>query len=133
VTKKLTCPLVRDSGLVFDKKKVLVSIRPSKPEEKSPYGYLEFQSDKKKKRISLQRAFLNMTGIHPKTGLKIDLIDLSILESRIMIQSEDIFSPNVKGHLFQIVRQLRDELRASEGMPPIIWRGSKPEIRRKKK
>ena len=131
--KKLKSRIVRDSGLKTTKGRVLVVLEPSCSEDEQSGGYLGFLHCGKKKKISLQQILSNM--INPKaTGLMDkEKVDLNALESRIMIQHESTFTPEIKGYLFHIIRQIRDEKRKERGMPPVIWRGTKPEIKKVKK
>jgi hypothetical protein len=62
----------------------------------------------------------------PEEGAEdvVDLIDVAVLESRIMIQHPDVMSTDVKSKLFEIFREIREERREDLALPPLIH-GSK--------
>jgi len=135
LSKKLTSKIIRDSGIRKDEGKILVILEPSKEGDKSPHGYLTFLSKDGRKRIALARILSNITSVSLEkyNVSKSDIINLADLESQIMIQHEDIFTPKVKGSLYHIVREMRDSRRKELGLHPVIWRGTKPETKRIKK
>jgi hypothetical protein len=58
-----------------------------------------------------------------------DLVDLSSLESRLMIDGEPVMTAEVKSRLFEIVREIREERREELGLEP-IQRGTKARKKR---
>jgi hypothetical protein len=51
--------------------------------------------------------------------LDADLIDLSDVESRIMVNGDPLLTTDVRGLLFQLMRDIREERRDDLGLAPI--------------
>jgi hypothetical protein len=124
---KLNKPLIRDTGLVRDDKLVFVVLVPT-----DDGGVLAFKQKGKHGKgaeVSLSKVLDELNGdvrkseppvAKKKATPEIDRVDLAALEARIMIDGQDIMTPAVKGRLFAIVREMREERREDEGMTPVL-------------
>ena len=130
---KLEKPLIRETNLVHNDKPVIVTLVPTKTggniifKEKGGRG--------KGVEVPLSKVLADATGV-VRTPVKApaptvptgtaedaDLVDLGTLEARIMIDGTDKLTPDVKGHLWSIVREIREERREDLGLPVLV-RGS---------
>jgi len=128
-------PLIRDTGLSRSDRQVFVVMLPS-----SDGGIIAFKEKGKHGKgieISLNRVMGLAFGDKDKepevkavpevkkakkfvtADGEGDLVDLATLEARLMIDGMDIMTPEIKGRLFDIIREVREERREELSMPPI--------------
>jgi hypothetical protein len=136
--------LIRDSGLTRNQNPVFVVLLPS--EDGGQIAFKEKGRHGKGTSISLKQVMEIAFGDNDKKGTieKVvekksqsvsategseDLVDLASLESRLMIDGEPFMIDAVKAHLFEIVREIREERREELGLEPIA-RGTKARRKR---
>ena len=120
-------PLIRETGLVRNGKQFLVMLVPSEMggtvifKEKGKHG--------KGIEVALMKMLETASGVTERTvePLKVfvpapagvDLVDLGTLETRLMVDGEKVMTPDVKGRLFKIIREIREERREDAGSAPL--------------
>jgi len=123
----LSGPLIRETGLEKEGKPIFVILMPS--EDGGTLTFKEKGSRGQGFEISLKEVMEMATGGDTgKPGKAIvlgdpknvDLIDMSILEPKIMVQGEEVFTMREKTHFFEFIREVREECREDMGLPPII-------------
>jgi hypothetical protein len=139
-------PLIRDTGLTRNEKSVFVVMLPSSEggtiafKEKGKHGKgieislsrimgIAFgdaekaeKADKVEKTEQKEKKFVTVEGTT-------DLVDLGTLEARLMIDGQGVMTPEIKGRICDIVREIREERREELGMPP-VYRGTKAQRHR---
>jgi len=130
-------PIIRDAGLTRNGKPVFVVLLPSS--EGGSIAFREKGKHGKGVEIPLSRVMGTAFGdaeAAPAPAVKAeaapvvkkegsgDLVDLASLEVRLMIDGESVMTPEVRGRLFEIVREIREEQREEIGLPP-VFRGTK--------
>lgn len=127
---KLTKDVTRETDIMLEDKPVSVTLSPDND------GVLKFRV--KGARQSLEISLRKVLGIvsdianiprtpvvvNEPTGASGNLVDLSRLESRLMIDGSGVMTPAVKGALFEIIREMREEMHEDAGLPP-VYRGTK--------
>lgn len=141
--------LIRDSGLTRNGNPVFVVLLPSEDggqiafKEKGKHGkgtsiYLKkvmgiaFGDDEVKEQVEevyTEKLREKKSPSVSATEGSEDLVDLSSLESRLMIDGEPVMTAEVKSRLFEIVREIREEWREELGLEP-IQRGTKARKKR---
>lgn len=128
-------PLIRDTGLSRSDRQVFVVMLPSEDggiiafKEKGKHGKgieismnrvmgLAFGDKDKEQEVKAVPAVHKVKKFVPADG-EGDLVDLATLEARLMIDGMDIMTPEIKGRLFDIIREVREERREELSMPPI--------------
>lgn len=102
-----------DTGLNYKGRPVEISLIPG-----TGGGVLEFTCGMRKRSIPLERVLANL--LQPTTATTDgDTVDLKRLETRVAVVAVDY---SAKAAFLGAVRDLRDELREEEGLPPIDWR-----------
>ncbi len=122
---KLTKDVIRETDITVEDKTVFVSLSPDEG------GSLKFRvkGARKESSITLRKVF-GITANIPRTPVlaerpsgdsddSVDKVDLSTLESRVMIDGGEVMTPKVKGALFEIIREMREEAREDAGLPRI--------------
>jgi len=127
---ELTKPVTRDSGLKRDGSPVYVSLVPT-----DDGGAVAFREKGKRgqgKVIPLRHLMgdaqgIKRTPVKPPAGevdrdglTAADTVDLGSLEARLMIDGEEVMTPDVKGRLWSIIREMREERREEMGLPPVL-------------
>lgn len=123
-------PLVRETGLTRDGREFSVILLPS-----DSGGTIAFKEKGKRGQgieVSLAEVLELAQGGAPKPKPKpvvkefdgdvsdLDLVDLATLETRIMIDAQELMEPAIKGRLWAIIRQMREERREEAGAPPVV-------------
>ena len=127
-------PLIRETGLKRDDRDVFVVLMPSDDggtiafKEKGKHGQgaevplskvmelaLEGQPQIESKAVNATKR-----GDSDATG-DIDVVDLAILEARLMIANDPILTDSVQGKLFDIIREMREEVREDVGLPRLAY------------
>ena len=138
---KLDKPILRETTLKKDEKAVLVALNPSKKG-----GELVFRTKGSRQPVSISLVQI-LAGIPEWSGPKeaappppapkrpkvdpddvdmeaVDTVNLSALESRLMIDAADVMTQDVKGRLFEIIREMHEEAHEEAGLPK-VWVGTK--------
>jgi hypothetical protein len=128
---ELTKPIIRDTGLTVGKKPVFVTLIPTKDggaivlKEKGKRGkgttvplktLLEPREARDEEPVQQKRKPIMHEFEDPRTA---DLVDLGGLESRIMIDGEEMMTPAVKGRVWAIIREIREERREEFGLKKV--------------
>ena len=124
-------PLIRETGLINNGRPVFVMLMPSEIG-----GSIIFREKGKKGKgieITLQKVLESLTGgekkleesrmvqkVYEPTPEGVDLVNLGTLETRLMVDGEKVMTPDVKGRVFQIIREIREERREEVGAAPLI-------------
>jgi len=135
---KLDKILIRDTGLTREGREVIVMMVPSEDggamafKEKGKHGQGETISMKKVMDMAMGLPVYSedKTPVAvKKVGKKIDpedftgdidLVDLARLEAQLMIALDDSFTDKVRGKLFNIIREIREDVREEAGLPPLV-------------
>lgn len=125
-------PLVRETGLVnAEGKDIFIMLIPG--EDGGVLAFREKGKGGKGFEISLKKVLEAVVGGStpevkpiPMDGAEecVDLVDLSILEPRLMIQAESVMTHEAKTALWEIIREIREERREDMALPP-LGQGSK--------
>ena len=123
-------PLIRETGLVNNGHPVFVMLMPSETG-----GSIIFKEKGKKGQgveITLQKVLESLTGgdkqeesrmvqkVYEPTPEGVDLVNLGTLETRLLVDGEKVMTPDVKGRVFEIIREIREERREDAGAAPLI-------------
>ena len=139
--------LIRDSGLSRNGNPVFVVLLPSEDggdiafKEKGKHGKgtsislkqvmgIAFGDNEVKEIEDVSEKLTRKSQSVSATDGSEDLVDLSSLESRLMIDGESVMTAEVKSRIFEIVREIREERREELGLEPIL-RGSKAARRKR--
>jgi hypothetical protein len=125
-------PLIRETGLVNSEgKDVFIMLIPG--EEGGVLAFREKGKGGKGFEISLKKVLEALTNGStpevkpvPMEGAEecVDLVDLSILEPRLMVQAESVMTSEAKAILWEIIREIREERREDMALPS-LGHGSK--------
>jgi hypothetical protein len=132
---ELTAPLMRETGLKKGEREVFVVLSPS--DTGGTISFREKGKGGKGAEIELSKVMDAAYGgeavpsgeptapalksCHPDDP---DLVDLAILEARLMIQADEIIPLDVRAKVWEIIREIREERREDMG-EPTIGQGSK--------
>jgi hypothetical protein len=131
-------PLIRETGLTVDGREFMVILIPN-----ASGGAVTFKEKGKRGQgieVSLAKILSEALGgkkpevaeddapVKPESKpvfegdpSSLDLVDLGLLENRLMIDaSEEMNQGNVKGHLWSIIREMREERRDEAGAPVLV-------------
>ena len=127
---KLDKPLIRETGLKREDRDVFVVMVPSESggsllfKEKGKHGQGAEVSLAKVMALALGEAVeipkqASKTVERKEHSGDIDLVDLAILEARLMIHTDPILTEAAQEKFFDIIREMREEAREEAGLPPL--------------